>query len=713
MSITSSGLLTRLNELFAALASGDPADIQDVQNLRNEIAGLDESAYLPLIDPIWNKISARFPETVDKEAAKIGLLKLIKAIGSARYDPELSELRAIRRSPEFIALARLIESAAGENITFSDFLIFFLGDGGGRKGIEGTLVELLSSSSPWELAQLLADQKRMTTVLLQATGKVLGETDSYKLSSLLTKLGVTSEDVGAVVRGFQLKLKKDEPAINALMIAYIRTIAKSNAIISEDGLEHRYSLSIFGTEVPSLVVQWTKISGSPDVSVMPDGIVTIPRGVESASAVIQAKLVNPLTGVGKVILEQAITLTAAEEEGDVFPIEQFLERRNKLNAALLAGNPDDAQAVRNLRDEIAGLDVANNQALIDPIWNRIAPRLPDSIDQAQLKASLFEIVKAVGAMQYNPQLSELEAIRTNPEYRATLKTIATAARVKRLTIDDYLIFLFGDGAERKGVEGAIVDIVADMKPRELAELLDSTRKRNAVRDEAIADILAEREDYALSAALNNLGVGSADVRSAIRNFEDKLKNEVQATLALSIAYIRSEAIPTVKVTANGRQHQYGLTVLDVEIPSSVVRWKKVSGSKDVKVDSNGKVTIPKNVAKGTAVIQAVWNNYGTRNSRVLFEQEVTLVNEDMIGGVEEIVQAFNEKLDEIKTKLDADPNDEQKVQLLLEVILLGKDTVNQINEADAPKAVKKKAIDTSKKQVSRLVSQIIQDLMDF
>jgi hypothetical protein len=126
--------------------------------------------------------------------------------------------------------------------------------------------------------------------------------------------------------------------------------------------------------------------------------------------------------------------------------------------------------------------------------------------------------------------------------------------------------------------------------------------------------------------LYNLGVKPLDVGSTVLNFQVKLKYDVPAINALSVAYIRSEAKSTVKVTANGRNHDYGLTFLGIEIPSSVLKWTKVSGSKDVTVDSKGKVSIPNKVAKGTAVIQAALVNPYGGPAKVIFQQEVTLVN---------------------------------------------------------------------------------------
>jgi len=712
-SLLASGILDRVNELFAALAAGDPADFQDVQNLRIELAGLSEADYEPLIAPIWSKISGKLPEGVDGEAAKANLLRFAKAIASARYDPELSEFKAIRRNPEFIALVRLIESVGGGvNVTFKDTVEFVLGDGGARKGIEGALVDMLSGLSPVELAMVLASQEKLTDVLIRATDSVLRDTDNYKVSQLLNNLGITAGDIGAAVRGLQLKLQKDEPAVRALLIAYIRTVAEANAQISEDGREHRYVLTVHGTEVPAFLLRWDKASGDPEATVTPEGVVTIPEGVESASAVIRASLVNPLNGVAKLVFEQQITLTAKETEGDRFPVEAFIARMSLIRDALLAGDPSDARAVRNLRDELAGLNAAANQRLIDPVWRSIAPRLPADVDQAALRLQLFEAVRAVGAIHYDAQASELQAVLADPEHRAALQTVAEAAGIKRLTMDDYLIFWFGDGESRGGVEGEIRAIVAGMRPSELGRLLDSSERQAAVRNQAIAAVLSRTEAYPLSTALSNLGVRPGDIGSVIANFQGKLRYDELAATAWNVATIRAEAVPVVEVTANGRQHQYGLTFLGVEIPSSVLRWSKVSGSRDVSVSSNGKVTIPKKIAEATAVIQAVWTDRSFRSGKVLFRQEVTLVNEDYAESVDDIVKDLKEKLNDAGRRLDAATGDEEKVQLLVEVIQLNKDTVNRIQDAEAPKREKDKAIAETKKLTLRMTTRIIQSLLD-
>ncbi|WP_424767434.1 hypothetical protein [Paenibacillus sp. sgz302251] len=717
--LPSSVFLQRMNALHAALAAGDPADVEDVRKLRDEIAGLDEAANLQLLDPVWNKISAKLPESVDQAKLKTNLFRMVKAVFSIRYDVAASDLEAIRMNSEFRVTLKTISAAGGDaNIVMDDFLVFLLGDGGDRKGVEGTISAELTGMSSMQLLSLLGNKQGITAVLLQASEKLLKETDAYKFSSILHELGVTPQDVRATVLNFQIKLQKDEPAINAMTVSYVRTAASASAKMSEDGRRHDYSLKVFGVDVPSAALKWEKVSGSEAVNVTPSGIVTIPAGVAGASAVIQAKLVNPYGGSNKLIFEKEVTLTAKEEQpGDVFPAEQFLERMNKLYAALVAGDPGDARDVRSLRDEIAGLDASKDQALLDPLWNAIALNLASSADQAQLKTSLFEMIKALGSFQYDPNASDLEAIRTNPEFRATLKTLAAAGGVSNITMDDFLIVLFGDGGERKGIEGAILDIVADMKPKEIAQLFGDKQKINAVVIEAMIEVLAESDDYALSKALQNLGVKSEVIRSTVLNFQAKLKYDEPAMSALAVAFIRSEVKPSVKITEDGRQHEYQLMVLGVEIPSSVLKWTKLSGSKDVKVEANGKFSIPKKVPSAAAVIQAAIVNPHGGEMKVIFKQEVTLVNDkgqiEIDKKIGEIFHTLDDQLVKLQTKLKSAKNDKQKVSLILEAVRAGNNAVKKIEKVDASKSVEDKAINEVKDKVNRLIMLIVRDLLDY
>ncbi|NIK79529.1 hypothetical protein FHS15_004690 [Paenibacillus castaneae] len=653
--LPSKAFLEQLNKLHAALAAGDPVDVEEVRKLRDEIAALDEKEGQKLLDPIWIKISAKLPESVDQGELKASLFRIVKAVGSFQYDPGASNLEAIRTNPEFRSTLKTIAAASGDpNITIDDFLIFLFGDGGSLKGVEGTIRDQLSKKSSIELMALLGNKQGIMTVLLQSMEQLLGKTEDYKFSSILNKLGISPLDVKATVLNFQMKLKQSEPAINAMTVAYMRSTSQESVKISEDGRVHNYSLKVFGVDVPSAVLIWSKASGSSEVSVLPNGTVSIPAGTAKASAVIQAKLMNPYGGSAKVIFQKEVTLTGAGEEVEEgkFPSELFLARMNKLYAALAAGDPADMQDVRNLRDEIAGLDSVKDQALIAPLWNKIALKLPASADKAKLKTSLFEIIKAVGSIQYDPDASGLEAIRTNAEFRATLKAIAAAGGDSNLVMDDFLLFMFGDFKSLKGIEGTVRDKLASLPPTELMRLLGNNQEITALLFQAMGQLLGETEAYKLSSVMSGLGITPQDVMATVVNFQLKLKKAEPAINAMTIAYMRSESSESVKVSNDGRQHEYSLKVIGIDVPAPVLVWSKVSGSADVTVLPNGTVTLAKKVMNASAVIQAkLVNPYGG-SAKVIFQKEVTLTAKESEGAFFP-AEPFLERMAKVYAALEA------------------------------------------------------------
>ncbi|MGO4549201.1 DUF1542 domain-containing protein [Paenibacillus sp. 2TAB23] len=706
--------LARMKKVQDALAAGDPADIQAIIQLRNELSQLTFAKDQALIDPIWNKLTAKLPEGADQAALKEGLFNLFKAVISIPYDGQAASLESIRNNPEFRATLKELGKAGGEpSFVVDDILVFFFGSEEAGSGLEGAIRSHLAGLSPSGLLQLLGDKQALSAMLLQKAGLLLSDKENYKVSSALSELGVTAKEFNATWVNFQQQLKKDEPALNALTIALLRSEAVETADVSENGREQKLNLKVFGVDMPALALRWSKVSGSQSVKVDANGTITLNRDAENGKALVRATFINPYGGAAKVVFEKEITLTA--KAGDHFPAEEFLARMNKLHAALLAGDPADVQDVRNLRDEMTKLDFAKDQALIDPIWNRIASQLPAEIDKAELKKSLFQMIKAVGSIQYDPEAKQLEAIRTNPEFRATLKTIAAAGGVENLTMDDFLVLMFGDGDERLGVEGTMRAIISKMSAKDLAQLLGNKEKINTVLTEAMGKILVAKDDYALSKAFYNLGVRPVDVYATVLKFRVKLKYEEKALNALTVAYIRSEVVSSVKITANGTQHNYTLKLLGKELPTSILRWKKVSGSKDVTVDSRGKVTIPKKVAEGKAVIQATLINPYGGSAKIVFQQEVTLVNDKVVLDPKEefkkIAEALNEKLDAVKKELKAAKDDEQKAELIVKVVQARNEALNAINKVETTNALKNKAINETKSKVNKLLTTIITEIM--
>lgn len=711
-----SPLFDRMNELYAALAAGGPADVKAVMDLRDELAVFDYKANRQLIDPIWLKIRDRIPASVDRTELKTGVYELIQAVGAIQ---NRADLEAFRSDPKFRETLKVIGAASGDpNVGTDDLLVFLFGDGGSRLGLEGTVRSSLGKMSLIELVGLVGNSKATSEVLLQAIDKQLSETDTYRISSILKALDISSLDIRSLVVNVQAKLVKDDAALNAISFAYVRSSTVASAVIGDSGRKHTYTLKTFGNEIPSLVLKWSKVSGSNDVTVAPNGVITIPEGVPSGTAVVQAKIVNPYGKFSKVVFEKEITLTdETVVEDNVFPVEQFLQRWSKIRDALIAGGPSDVNSVRKLRDEMMGMNFAKEQSLINPIWNPIAQKLPASVDQVELKKSLLDIFQAVGSLPFDVQASQLEEIIANTEFKATLKTIATAAGVPTLTIDDILIMMFGDGKDHVGVEGTVRNTIANMSSKELSKLLSNKNGLAMIQASAMTAVLNDKTGYALSDALHNLGVTPNDLASMVLNLRNQLKHDEPAIKALSAAYIRSETVSTVKVTENGRQHNYGVTVLGVELPSSSLKWKKVSGSKDVKVDAKGKVTISDKIETGAVVIQASLLDFFGGSSKVIFEQEVTLVNGDYVADPSELIQRIVKNLEstiiELKQRLSAATTDSEKAQLIVEVVQAGNESYDQINQIKAPKGIKNKAISNVKKQVTQMTDLIIKSLMKF
>lgn len=660
--LPSAGFLSKWNAIYAALAAGDPADLRDVANLQLEIASLSD-ADARLIDPIWNKIAAKLPETADKPAMRASLFRLFKAVGSAPYDPQGAALEAIRTDPEYRSMLKAIAEAAGvRGIAMQDLLVYLFGDGAGLKGVEGTVADLLARKSAFELVMLLGDKQGITTVLIQAMGQLMGDTDSYKFNAVLANLGVTPQDVQTTVFGFLGRLQKDEPAINAMTVAYLRASATARVEVQDDGRKRTYRLSVFGIEIPSVALQWTKVSGDPEVAVAPDGTVTIPLEKNEGTAIVRASLMNPYGGSAKVLFEQSISLKADDGERTVFPIAPFLERASRIHAALLAGSPQGAEAVRAVREEIAAIDANTVAELVGPLWKAIEPKLPASVDRANAQRTLLGFVRAIALLSYDPQASELEALLADPDLKALLKAVGVAGGVRNLAPDDLLVFLFGDGDSLGGVEGAVRGAIAAMSPEELARWLGSGRSAEELALQATKGLLADTEQYKWSSALKGLGIAPQTLLETMLAFQAQLANRDAAGQALTVALVRSKTESTSETSEDGLTRRFGLKAFGALLPASVLRWTKVSGSADVKVEPSGVVTIPRRVQTATAVIQAALVNPDTGTGTVLFSQEVTLKSS---GGEVFPIEAYLAGKEKLWAALRAGDSSDEKAVLKL------------------------------------------------
>jgi hypothetical protein len=617
-----------VNKLHDSLSTADPADALEVQAYYEELKALDATADHSLIDPIWNKIERYLPAAVDKQQNKRSLFQLVKEAGQLAYYTDANGLQTFLTNAKYDQALFDYLTTIQTNLYAEDLMIFLYGDGAARKGVQRTKLELLASQSPQELIALLYDQEKRDLLLRSAINTVLSQTDEnyYRFSQALSKLGVSADDIMAVVKQFQSKLEHDETAASAMLLAYLRTNTVERVTVSTDGRQHDYTLSTLGKDMPNPLFVWSKASGSDAISVSTDGTAVLSKTKREGTAVIVAKALSPIDGSEKIFFQKEVTLTAADT-GSSIP-QALLDRIQKLHEAITAGDADDIQAIHNLQGEIANLNDASHLKLINPIWNKVKLKLPASSDEAKLKNSLFSMLKAFSSFRYDPQLSELEAIAANAEFQELVSTLAAAVGNSNVTIEDLLLFIFGDGNQIKGIEGTIRAILAEKKPQALSALLINKDAMNKVFKEALVEVLNQKDTYALSAALSNLGITPANVWTTILNVQNTLKTDEPALYALITAYIRAEAEDTVKITSNGKKHHYTLKVIGFELPSlPFITWKKISGADEVTVNPNGTVSIPNKADSGTAVIGAYLMHFFGGEDKLIFQKEVTLINE--------------------------------------------------------------------------------------
>lgn len=80
--------------------------------------------------------------------------------------------------------------------------------------------------------------------------------------------------------------------------------------------------------------------------------------------------------------------------------------------------------------------------MISPLWAKVSARLPESVDRAELKENLIRLIKTASSLQ---TVSDLENLRTDPEFISALKAVASASGHEDIGVDDFLVFLLGDG----------------------------------------------------------------------------------------------------------------------------------------------------------------------------------------------------------------------------------------------------------------------------
>lgn len=301
----SESFLERMRAIHAGLHV-DEQDVLDVRRLRDEIRTLTYAQHGSAIDPIWNKLADDLPEA-EHEFIKRQLFEFVVAVGSIYYDPNLKDLEAIRNKPEYRQALVAVAAAAGygdqTDLTVPDIFAFIFGSEG-KRGVEGEFRAQLAGRSSTELALLLVDETRRNALLRSSLAAVLRDRDGYTVSAILGKLGVTEQDIIETSMNFRRILQHESEAVEAMAFAYLRSEAKATTTASADGRRHTLKLTILGIEVPSVALEWSKVSAGGNLQVSPSGVVTLTGNATTGTATIRAEV----PALARVIFEQEVTV---------------------------------------------------------------------------------------------------------------------------------------------------------------------------------------------------------------------------------------------------------------------------------------------------------------------------------------------------------------------------------------------------------------------
>jgi len=301
----SESFLERIRAIHVGLHV-DEQDVLDVRRLRDEIRTLTYAQHGSAIDPIWNKLADDLPEA-EHEFIKQQLFEFVVAVGSIYYDPNLKDLEAIRNKPEYRQALVAVAAAAGygeqTDLTVPDIFAFIFGSEG-KRGVEGEFRAQLAGRSSTELALLLVDETRRNALLRSSLAAVLRDRDGYTVSAILGKLGVNEQDIIETSMNFRRILQHESEAVEAMAFAYLRSEAKATTTASADGRRHTLKLTILGIEVPSVALEWSKVSAGGNLQVSPSGVVTLTGNATTGTATIRAEV----PALARVIFEQEVTV---------------------------------------------------------------------------------------------------------------------------------------------------------------------------------------------------------------------------------------------------------------------------------------------------------------------------------------------------------------------------------------------------------------------
>jgi len=241
-----------------------------------------------------------------------------------------------------------------------------------------------------------------------------------------------------------------------------------------------------------------------------------------------------------------------------------VELTNKLHAALVSTGGE--AALKAAQDKLAGLSIGKKRAIVAPISSKIAAK----IDLTSTQEDVLEALLAdLAALQYDSTGSNLEAIRTNDDYRSVLFVIAASAGVPTATSLEDIVGSVSD------YNDTIKNKILNMSATDLLALGTSVAKQNEFLEAIVTEVLGKAP---VSTFATYYGINSDDINQVRKNVRDAIGTTEynNAVKALGKAYVAAFA-----TTSSGGGGGYVGGVISSNFGSQLDELKsKLAGATD-------------------------------------------------------------------------------------------------------------------------------------
>ncbi|GIP39971.1 hypothetical protein J31TS4_32510 [Paenibacillus sp. J31TS4] len=259
----------------------------------------------------------------------------------------------------------------------------------------------------------------------------------------------------------------------------------------------------------------------------------------------------------------------------------------------------------------AVLQFKNNLKVLDteafaPIFQRVlVADSENTLSKQDLETITSKIILSIADAPLLPPTAGLQELKSDPEVRRVLGDIARIAGFKNprndLTTQDIVLF-------QDAVRAELLDQFVAKKD-ELVAVTSSEQETKKIVKEAFEGMYQKvilNQSLKVSQLFRNLDIKVEDVLKVWASVSAQNSYTQDATAALFMATVRTQAKPQFTSSDQGRTNTPVITIEGTAVPSELVTWKVVSKSSDIV--TNGKVfTLSSSVKSASADIQAIIN----------------------------------------------------------------------------------------------------------